>query len=266
MSEKHDELEKIWVEDLKNPRNTIHFLKDQPKKYLCSVCNDDQERLGDCKSILEQHTITKTHQRNLKEYKRDGKKNHIVVSSEEEEEEEEEQNTKKKGRADSRRRRGDDEKEDDSDSDRPSRKRERSKDIDLAYTSTAAARVPNAVATLPKPQRQTPPPPPAALPVPSMHKIFQQAYSDTLKKALSSEEATKTCHAQFASFLQSQEAHDAIVAFWKTRVPTVFDEHLAAFMTTPKAQAMIEERYARYLDSPDFVVQLATLSQRLMEQ
>lgn len=237
MTHNHEKFEAYWVESLKNPPNTIHFPKDRPTKFLCGVCDDKQEKNGDCRYVLEQHSLTKTHQRNLKAYKKE-KLGHIVLSSDDDEEEQQ-QEKRRVGRPRRSRSDEDDDKkkkkttkddedeeeeeeehdEDESDSDRPSRKRERAKDIDLAYRPTAAARVANSVATLPMTRREssvTPAAapasaaPPARAGPPLAQSLFAQRFSNIIDKVMMSDIATDACREEFYALLKTDGVQNQV--------------------------------------------------------
>jgi hypothetical protein len=264
------------VESLKNPPNTIHFPKDRPEKFLCGVCNDKQEKNGDCRYVLEQHSLTKTHQRNLKSYKKE-KLGHIVLSSDDEEEEQEK---KKVGRPRRSRSDDDDKKkkktkeddeeekdEDESDSDRPSRKRERAKEIDLAYRPTAAARVANSVATLPmsrkvKESSVTPPAAPPAR-VPLAKSLFQEKFGSALEKAMMSEAATDACLAEVHAQLKTDGVQNKLRTFvmreikeqtraaMKDMLREIFEAEKKKFVQSPEFFEMLREAWAEYLAGPE---------------
>lgn len=280
MTQNHEKFEAYWVESLKNPPNTIHFPKDRPTKFLCGVCNDKQEKNGDCRYVLEQHSLTKTHQRNLKAYKKE-KLGHIVLSSDDEEEEEEQQEKRRVGRP--RRSRSDDdddkkkkktnedEEEDESDSDRPSRKRERAKEIDLAYRPTAAARVANSVATLPmsrKVRESSATPAPAAQMVPPVRvplakSLFQEKFGSALEKAMMSEAATNACLAEVHAQLKTDGVQNKLRTFVKREIKEqtraamkdmlreIFESEKKNFVQSPEFFEMLREAWAEYLAGPE---------------
>lgn len=284
-AEKHEELERYWVEELGNPRNTIHFPKDRPDKFLCGVCGDDQERGGGAAWIIKQHSVTKTHQLHLKEKTKKTKNTAIVVSSDDEEEEQ--QKKRRNGRSrksrsdddddDKKKKKKDDEEEqsddeDESDSDRPSRKRERTKDIDLAYRPTVAARVANSVATLPmsrKVRESSVAPAPAAAPhvpparVPLAKSLFQEKFGDALEKAMMSEAAINACLAEVHTQLKTDGVQNKIRLFVKREIKEqtrtamkdmlreVFETEKKNFVQSPEFFEMLREAWAEYLAGPE---------------
>lgn len=174
----------IWVDDLGNPHGTITFCKNDPRKYLCGVCNDTVERLGDSKWILGQHHGSKTHATNLRKYKQETPSD----EDDEEEQQEEEENSSSQG---------------------PPRKRERARSIDLSYRSSHA-RVQHQVATLPLPanrkkRERSPsphPPPPRA--------SFQDMTLEAYQRFLSSE-AAETMFKQRLDHVLSTNVVDELI-------------------------------------------------------
>lgn len=288
-AEKHEELERYWVEELGNPHNTIHFPKDRPDKFLCGVCGDDQERGGGAAWIIKQHSVTKTHQLNLKDKKKKTGNTTIVVSSDDEEEEEreksrrggrsrrsrsDEDDEKKKKQKKNKKTKEDEEEEqesdddEESDSDRPSKKRERARDIDLAYRPTAAARVANSVATLPMTRRESSvvTPVPARAGPPLAQSLFAERFSNIIDKVMLSDIATDACRQEFYALLKTDSVQNQVRTHLKRTLkeqgPSVViqvlreiieeeeKERLQAFLRSDKAADMRADAYVRHLDGP----------------
>jgi hypothetical protein len=281
MSAKNTEkLGRYWVEELKNPPNTIRFIKDHRTKFVCVVCDDDAERVGDRKSLLERHSQGSVHQNNLKKFY--GKKDHISVSSDDEANEKNVGGEKTEKRRVGRPRKNplpekkkeeEEESEEESDSDRPSRKRERTKDIDLAYRPTAAARVANSVATLPMTRREssvTPVVPATAPPAragpPLAQSLFAERFSNIIDKVLMSDIANDACREEFVTLLKTDGMQNQVRTQLKRGLreqgPSVLmevlrelieeeeKEHVRTFLKSDKAADMRGDAYVRHLDGP----------------
>jgi hypothetical protein len=78
---KRADFERFWVENLKNPPETIRFVikNGQRAKFLCLVCDDGMERFGDRRNFIEHHSDSGVHQDNLK--RKQGGKEPIDISS-----------------------------------------------------------------------------------------------------------------------------------------------------------------------------------------